>query len=137
MSCVNCGKTHKAWQREVCKTFHSYLEGIQARRMVLLTQTLRIRDAKGAQAPQRDQALGGFTIVARKRGRQPTPPGSTREPPLKRGPGRPSFVESARRDATQSTLQLNASGPKAGHTEMSEEPDTDMEDPIYTQDEEL
>ena len=48
MSCVNYGKTHKAWQREVCKTFHSYLEGIQVRQMALLIQTLRIRDAEGA-----------------------------------------------------------------------------------------
>jgi hypothetical protein len=138
VSCVNCGKTHKAWQREVCKTFHSYLEGIQVRRMALLTQTLRLRDAGGAPAPQQDVAMGGFTIVTRKRGRQPTPPpGPTREPPLKRGPGRPSFVETARRDVMQSMLQLGAGGPKAGRTETSEEPDADMADPIYTQDEEL
>ena len=121
----------------MCKTFHSYLEGIQVRRMALLTQTLRIRDAEGAQAPQRELALGGFTIVARKRGRQPSPPGSTKEPSLKRGPGRPSFAEMARRDTMQSTLQLGTGGPKAGRTETSEEPDTDMDDLIYTQDEEL
>ena len=103
--------------------------------MVLLIQTLRLRDAGGAQAPQQD--LGGFTIVTRKRGRQSTPPSSTREPPLKRGPGRPSFVETARRDAMQSTLQLSASSPMAGRTGMSEEPDADMDDLICTQDEEL
>src|SRR4051794_13619653 len=84
VSCVNCRKTHKAWQKEVCKTFHSYLEGIQAKRMALLTQTLHIRNARGVQALQRDLAPEGFTIVTRKRGRQPTPPSSTRRPSLKR-----------------------------------------------------
>src|SRR5207248_1359429 len=51
VSCVNCRITHKAWQREVCKTFHSYLEGIQVKRMALLTQTLHIRNAGGGAGP--------------------------------------------------------------------------------------
>ena len=105
--------------------------------MALLTQTLRIHDTEEVQAPQQELALGGFTIVTRKRGRQPSPPGSTKEPFLKQGPGRPSFMEMAQRDATQSMLQLGIGSPKVGHREISKESDTDMDNPIYTQDEKL
>src|SRR5207248_2535251 len=88
VSCVHCGKPYKAWQRGVCKTFQSYLERIQAKRITLLTQSICMRDTDGPQGPP----IAEFQIVTnKKRGRQPTPSGERPSGPRpKKGPSRPS-----------------------------------------------
>ncbi len=131
VSCVNCGRNHKAWQRKECKTFQSYLDGIRAKRMALLAQTLHLR-GEGEMLARQPAPPGEFQIVTRKRGRQPTPPGNVKRSILKRGPGRPSFVETASRDASQTTLGLRASSTQRVTVESDSESDLDMEDPIST-----
>jgi hypothetical protein len=42
-SCTNCRQKHKAWQRQACPTFQAYLVGIQAKKINLLTEIVRIR----------------------------------------------------------------------------------------------
>lgn len=127
-SCVNCGRNHKAWQRKECRTFQVYLDGIRAKRMALLAQTLHLRDDSATLARQVAPQLGEFQIITRKRGRQPTPPGHPRAAVLKRGPGRPSFIETASRDASQTTLGLRTSSKQRTTVESDTESDYDMED---------
>ena len=49
VSCANCGKVHRAWQRRECTTFQAYFTGLQSRRIALYAQATRIRTA----VPQR------------------------------------------------------------------------------------
>jgi hypothetical protein len=66
-ACTNCGKEHKAWQRQACPTFQAYLTGIQAKKISLLTETTRLRQCPSPSSPQSE----GFQLVTRKRGRSP------------------------------------------------------------------
>lgn len=94
VSCANCGRKHKAWQRRECKTYQTYRDGIDARKAVLYVQSATLRTTSGAQPAMQGD---GFQLVAgNKRPRL--------SPPEKRGVGRPSFVTTASRDALQTRL---------------------------------
>ena len=43
VSCVNCGKEHRAWQKKACGTFQAFLEETQRKRINLIVQTAAIR----------------------------------------------------------------------------------------------
>jgi hypothetical protein len=99
VSCVNCGRKHKAWQRAACGTFQAYIEKIQGQRADAYALSNRIRLAADSQST----LLGDdFQIVQNKRRtrqQSPAPPGAPRK-----AAGRPTFVEQAARDPTQGRL---------------------------------
>jgi hypothetical protein len=101
VSCTNCGKEHRAWQRKECRTFQVYLEDIQATRMALLEQTTRVRKTGVTLAPQ--DSIGGFTLVTKKRPRAESPPSASG-----RTVGRPPFTATALQDPMQSQIRFGA-----------------------------
>jgi hypothetical protein len=101
--------------------------------MALLTQSLRMREA--AETTYQPSIPGNLTISTnKKRGREMSYPG-TQEQPLKRGPGKPSFIEIASRDRSQSRLRLRANRAMTVNSENDEEQDTDMDEPTPTSNE--
>lgn len=108
VSCVNCGKAHRAWQRRECKTFQAYYTGIQNRRIALYTQATRMRSAAPQRAPAiQDFPSMGWTTVGRKRTRGASPaPEDTQ-----RRQGRPSHIEQAARASGQSRLAFGIGEP--------------------------
>lgn len=111
ISCANCGKGHRAWQREQCRVFKSFLDGTQEKRMRLASATMGTRQHQDSPFnPTRGSqpATQGWTTVgnARKRPRQrsasrdPSPSGE----PSRLPPGRPSGLRKAGADPRQSRL---------------------------------
>ena len=101
VSCVNCGKPHRAWQRGVCNTFKAFLSTIQGRRAELYARSASIRSAGG---PQTQRSLDGFQLVqGPKRGRSPGST-TTQQPQAKRGPGRPPGIYQAGLDPSQTRI---------------------------------
>jgi hypothetical protein len=120
ISCVNCGRPHRAWQRKECNTFQAYLAGIQAKKANLLAQSMHIRNDSQPQATL--QAPDGFQIVQpKKRQRQETPT-SSQIPQPKKGPGRPTNIDVAGRDPQQARIYLGGglSTPQAMDTSTEE-----------------
>ena len=99
VSCANCGKKHRAWQREQCPTFQAYSQGINRKRAILYAQTISIREARDQQAPQPEE---GWSMTTRKRPRQNSQEAS------KRGPGRPTYISQAARQADQLRIDFSA-----------------------------
>jgi hypothetical protein len=104
VSCTNCGRAHRAWQRAACKTFQAFRETVQARKMALQAYTAAIRcGGNEANAPSRQDA-DGFTFVApRKRVREQsidTGIDATRRPV-----GRPTSAAAAAREAARDRSQ--------------------------------
>jgi hypothetical protein len=111
VSCVNCGRAHRSWQKKECRTFQKYREEINAKRIDLFAATARIRSMDPTQASLRTD---GFEFVGRKRARIPTP--TTKQPAAKRV-GRPNGIEAAAKDPTQTRIQMGSSqmnGQQAG-----------------------
>ena len=44
VSCVNCGREHKSWQRKKCRTFQTYLQGVSSKRANLYARSASIRN---------------------------------------------------------------------------------------------
>jgi hypothetical protein len=120
VSCTNCGRNHKAWQKQECRTFQTYLQGIQANRIALHGQTAAIRASSAAQAalrrdnfqiaePRKRPRATSFTSQSEES--QPAQPQPAQPP--KRGPGRPTSFElaarAAARDPTQTRLHATPS----------------------------
>jgi hypothetical protein len=128
ISCVNCGRPHRAWQRKECQTFQAYLEGIQAKRANLFAQSASVRNEGYTQATLQSD---GFQIVQpRKRQRQETPT-SSQIPQPRKGPGRPTYIDIAGRDPQQARIHigsLNASASQATPTLI--EDDMDIANPF-------
>lgn len=108
IQCGNCGKKgHKAWQRRICPTFQTYLQGIQMKKAALREQSARVREAVVPQATFQGTPSGsqgtdedGFKVVgSRKRAREVTPG------PPKRGPGRPRLFAPIRDDDLQASIR--------------------------------
>lgn len=95
VSCANCGKDHKAWQGRQCGAFIRYRYDLDRKRVALLSQTMSIR---GAPPTQPEPQADGWTTM-RKRQRQPSPGQSDQ-----RRIGRPTLIEQAGRDITQTRL---------------------------------
>lgn len=116
VSCCNCGRPHRAWQKRACRLFQTYLEDIQARRVKLVAETAAIRAAAG---PQAALSTSDFTFVAsgkRNRDRSPAGNGQNSQPPPKRGSGRPPNVEVLARDRSQGNIRsmfLSTAAPQA------------------------
>jgi hypothetical protein len=121
VSCVNCGKKHRAWQRASCPTYQIYYNRIQAKRAIMYVESGRVR-AIEAQTPT--QALQNhlqnhqFQFVQnKKRPRQPTPIGQTEQPTPKRAIGRPStsaVLATTSRDSSQTILLSSVFAPAKG-----------------------
>lgn len=107
VSCTNCGKSHRAWQRRECPAFQAYYQGIQGRRTALYAQAYSMRTSPGlSEGEERwstssSQTSGdGWTVYSRKRTRAPSPtPRDTQ-----RRLGRPTYIEQAARNTSQQRL---------------------------------
>jgi hypothetical protein len=103
VSCVNCGKGHRAWQRRVCSTFQTFLDATKQKRIDLAIQTAAVRSASVAQSPT-VPARPAVEMIA-KRQRPQTQEEQTQT--AKKGRGRPTNIEVASRDRSQSRIQLS------------------------------
>lgn len=128
VSCCNCGKGHRAWQKAQCKTFQVYWEDIQARRMKLVAETAVIRRTEGTQ-----NIL--FQFVGGKRGREEAPASDGAGPLPKKGPGRPPsgalaregnqgrittlFAAASAAQATSSVASPAMQNPESGTTQAT------------------
>jgi hypothetical protein len=134
VSCANCGKPHRAWQRTECPGFQKYYQGIQSRRVALYAQAQSIRSSFGK--PQMEsRGLAGdsqaptgseWTIVPRKRNRALSP--SQRD--TQRRQGRPTYLEQAARDVTQQRLGFSQDfvfGPQQGSMIFTQGSDITMD----------
>jgi hypothetical protein len=99
VSCANCGKKHRAWQRQQCPTFQAYSQGINRKRAILYAQTINIREARDQQASPPEE---GWSMITRKRARQNS------QEAAKRGPGRPTYISQAARQADQMRIDFGA-----------------------------
>lgn len=104
VSCTNCGRAHRAWQRAVCRTFQAFRETAQAKKAALQAYTAAIRQgAGGAPTPSRQDAEG-FTFVApRKRAREQS--SDTTVEAARRSVGRPTTAAVAAREAARDRSQ--------------------------------
>ena len=106
VSCCNCGKGHRTWQKAQCKTFQVYLEDIQAKRMRLVAETAAVRRTESTQSVP-------FQFVGGKRGREEVPAGGAAGPLPKKGPGRPPLGNPAREGAQGRITSLFATAAAA------------------------
>jgi len=97
VSCANCGRPHRAWQKKECQVYRTYSEEIQAKRVALYTLSASIRQAGPSQATLRTD---GFEIVSNKRRRAASPPAK------KGAVGRPTYITVASRDPSQTRLRM-------------------------------
>jgi hypothetical protein len=119
VSCANCGKQHRAWQRRECPSYQAYFQGIQNRRIALYFQAESMRAVSPSQALQTFPSQNeGWAVISRKRTRAPSP----NLEDTQRRSGRPTHLEQAARDPTQQRLgfsQRNASDSQASSTESA------------------
>lgn len=81
VSCCNCGKSHRAWQRKVCQTYQTYKASVERVRLELIARTNEMRNQSVtviASPSPPTESEQEFTIVQ-----------SKKLTGLKRGPGRP------------------------------------------------
>lgn len=105
VSCANCGKKHRAWQRRECLSYQAYFQDIQRRRIALNEQAQSIRGASNAGSSYYDSSSSqsqaqGWTIATRKRQRAASPAGEETQ----RRAGRPTYVEQAARHPGQTRI---------------------------------
>jgi hypothetical protein len=101
VSCVNCGKGHRAWQKRLCGTFQVFLDETKRKRTELVMQTAAVRSMSTNNAQTVPQAT--FQVPAKRPRAQDTPEQTQGE---KRGRGRPTNIEVAARERSQSRLHL-------------------------------
>ena len=101
VSCVNCGKNHRSWQRRECTSFQAYFQGVQSRRFALYAQASTIGES-GRTTPQSDLQASEWTMISRKRTRGPSPSQDDSQRRL----GRPTYLEQAARDPSQSRIRF-------------------------------
>jgi hypothetical protein len=114
VSCANCGRRHRAWQRRECTSYQAYFQTIQSRRIALYTQAARIRtaalEALGAKTQPQSQSLptatGGWVTGPRKRTRA----ASLSPEDSQRRLGRPTHLEQAARDPAQRRIEFSQRG---------------------------
>lgn len=98
VSCCNCGKPHRAWQKTACQTYQIYKGYVERVRKDLIEKTSEARREKSLGIVAVDNPDGksddGFTLVTSK----------TIEP--KRGPGRPRKIPI---DLTRSSIDIGIS----------------------------
>lgn len=110
VSCTNCGRPHKSWRRQECKTYQVYRDSIDARRAVLFVQSATIR---GTGATQPLLQGDGFQLVSSKRQRV--------QSVEKRSVGRPSFITAAARDSSQTRLTSTPMGTQASRSSLTDD----------------
>jgi hypothetical protein len=126
VSCCNCGKGHRAWQKAQCKTFQVYLEDIQAKRMRLVAETAAVRRTESTQSVP-------FQFVGGKRGREEVPAGGAAGPLPKKGPGRPPLGTPAREGAQGRITSLFATAAAAQAAPLGAPPGLQSPEPGTTQ----
>jgi len=124
VSCVNCGKNHRAWERRICPSFQTYFQGIQSRRIALQAQVsstgtasnstldLGTRPVTQTQPAQTE----GWAIISRKRTRVSSP--SVEE--TQRRLGRPTHLEQAARDPSQQRIGFSQGAASASQEQSAE-----------------
>jgi hypothetical protein len=125
VSCCNCGRGHRAWQKAQCKTFQAYWEDIQAKRVRLVAETAVIRRTESTQSVP-------YQFVGGKRGREEVPASGAAGPLPKRGPGRPPLVL-AREGAQGRITNLFATASAAQATSSRASPVLRSSEPGTTQ----
>lgn len=105
VSCINCGKPHRAWQKRVCTTFQAYMDDTKKRRIEMVMRTAAVRNAiNNSQPGPQPQPMALFKRPVKRPLTQYTSEQTQEE---KRGRGRPSNIETAARDQSQSRLHLS------------------------------
>jgi hypothetical protein len=99
ISCVNCGKRHCAWQKKECKTFATYLIGLQEKRATAYAQTVAIRSHNAGVTPARLQTDGFQEVRPKKRLRSPSNVSASG-----RRAGRPAYFEQVVKDPRQPSI---------------------------------
>jgi hypothetical protein len=116
ISCVNCGKRHRAWQQRECSSFQTYFQAIQNRRTALYTQAVNIRTAltgpRGNESQIQTPQADGWTTISRKRNRVFSPNLEDTQRRL----GRPTYIEQAARDPGQQRLDFGQGGATSSQT---------------------
>jgi len=97
VSCVNCGKAHKAWQRRCYNTFQAFLDDMKRKRINLVKRTQAARNVINTQPTPPTQTR--FQLLTKRPRTQNTPEPSQEE---KRGKGQPTNIELAAREPGQS-----------------------------------
>ena len=120
ISCANCGRAHRAWQRRECQTFQTYHETIQRRRVAMLAQSTRIRTAGQTATKPQEPSAEGWTMITRKRPREDSPRGESQ-----RRIGRPTHIEQAAKDPAQARLDFPPRAPQANSGRTAPEMDLD------------
>ncbi|CCU75202.1 AIR1 domain-containing protein [Blumeria hordei DH14] len=74
VSCANCGKEHRSWQKAACRTYQVYKGSVEKAQMELSSRTADIWNEKPTMAPI--QTVGtaddqGFTLVTSKKAEGP------------------------------------------------------------------
>jgi hypothetical protein len=103
VSCINCGKKHRAWQRWECRSYQNYHDIVQQRRVNMLAATTKMRAACETAArstPQQEESW--VKVNSKKRAREASP----RDDSIQRRVGRPTNMDKAARDPTQQRLIL-------------------------------
>jgi hypothetical protein len=126
VSCHNCGKHHKAWQKRECRTYHTYRDTLQALRLRLHIETMTIRASPAPISSTIDAQ--GFTLVGHKRAR--TESNSTSSQGSGRV-GRPDGFRVAARDPAQARI-LTFTTPSISSQSASVSPGTNS--PVGSQD---
>ena len=116
--CGNCGKGHRAWQREPCPVFQRYRETIAQRRGTLRMASEACRSPNWHPALQAPEAQ----VKIKRQGRKRAATSEAHEAP-RCGVGRPRHIEVAARDASQSRLAFGQTRPVE-----SEESGNDMQE---------
>jgi hypothetical protein len=125
ISCANCGKAHRSWQRSVCPAFQAYHTRVQGLRADALISTASIQNAGAPTAPTgRAPALTPVSFATRKRPQENAQPAPRRV-------GRPSYIEAAARDPTQRLLVPTSSAP------VTSRQDTPSQEVVIDSDNEL
>ncbi|PYY19147.1 MAG: hypothetical protein DMG62_24905, partial [Acidobacteria bacterium] len=112
VSCVNCGRGHRAWQKRACNTFQTFLEETKKKRINLVVQTAAVRNASTNDT--QNPLLATLELPAsRKRPRVPSTQEREQErtqertQSAKKGKGRPTNIEVAGRDRSKSHIRLS------------------------------
>jgi hypothetical protein len=123
-SCANCGQRHRAWERFKCQAFKAYFTAIQTRKYTLYSQRSSRSPAPSPPPLSQGGSPEGWSIIARKRPRDISPPAESQ-----RRPGRPKYTEQAARDPSQMRLDLQrgANSSQESSNLTQQEPSTQMD----------
>ncbi len=109
VSCVNCGKAHRAWQKGQCSTFQAFLDETKRKRIDLVMQTAAVRSISKQPATQGPQTQATYHVPSKRPRAQDMPEQAHQTQGEKRGRGRPRNIEIAAKERSQSRLHISSS----------------------------